>query len=58
MGPTRFTVWGVYRVFCPINCLGSIYFKGQKVDSKQAVDALDEHNFSPDLPELTEEAKL
>lgn len=58
MGTARFTVWGVYRVLCPVNYLGSIYFKGQRVESKQAVEALDEHNFSPDLPELNEEVKI
>jgi sphingosine kinase len=26
MGSARFTVWGVYRVFCPINYLGSIIY--------------------------------
>ena len=57
MGSARFTVWGVYRVFCPLNYLGSILFTGQKVGSKQNADNLDEQNFSADLPEIAEEAQ-
>jgi sphingosine kinase len=42
MGSARFTVWGAYRVLCPVNYLGSIIFTGQKVGNKQDVDNLDE----------------
>ena len=42
MGSARFTVWGVYRVLCPVNYLGSIMYTGQKVGNKQDVDNLDE----------------
>jgi sphingosine kinase len=42
MGSARFTVWGAYRVLCPVNYLGSIMYTGQKVGNKQDVDNLDE----------------
>jgi sphingosine kinase len=28
MGTARFTIWGIYRVICPVNYLGSITYTG------------------------------
>lgn len=35
VGSARFTIWGVYRVFCIKRYTGSIYYTGQKLKSKQ-----------------------
>ena len=43
MGPTRFTVWGALRVFCPRTYPGSIFYTGQKVGSRKEASELDEH---------------
>jgi sphingosine kinase len=54
LGPTRFTVWGVYRVACIRRYTGSIYYTGQQILNKHE-KALKEDNFTSDLPELMEE---
>jgi len=56
MGPSRFTVWGAMRVFCPRAYPGSIFYSGQKVRSRRDAAELDEHNFTPELPDIHEEA--
>lgn len=52
LGPSRFTLWGIYRVICRKRYQGSLYFTGQKVYNKQGHLQLNEDEFSPDLPEL------
>ena len=55
VGPARFTLWGIYRVICLRNYLGSIYFTGQHLTNKK--QQVDEELFSPELPEsLMDEA--
>lgn len=55
IGPARFTIWGTYRVLCLRTYLGSLFFTGQRLNNVKDVQALKEDEFSPDLPELTEE---
>ena len=38
MGPTRFTIWGVYRVCFKKNYPGSIYYKGCRLRNKNGVE--------------------
>lgn len=54
LGPMRFTLWGIYRVFCIRHYAGSLYYTGQKIPSKND-DHVNPDNFTPDLPELSEE---
>lgn len=55
VGPARFTIWGVYRVMCMRRYAGSVFFTGKKLKAKNEAAHVDEDEFSPDLPELTEE---
>jgi hypothetical protein len=36
--------------------MGSLYYTGQKLKNKKDGMDIDEHNFTPDLPEFQEEA--
>ena len=31
IGPSRFTIWGVYRVLCKRNYVGSFFYSGYQV---------------------------
>ncbi|CDW91094.1 UNKNOWN [Stylonychia lemnae] len=55
LGPARFTIWGIYRIMCTKRYAGSIYYTGQQLRSKHDLNSLNEDEFSPDLPELSEE---
>jgi hypothetical protein len=44
------------RVFCPRTYPGSIFYTGQKVGSRKDAAELDEHKFTPELPDIHEEA--
>lgn len=56
IGSARFTIWGIYRVLCLKTYLGSLFFTGQRISNKNQAKTLDPHQFSPDLPELMEDA--
>jgi len=55
VGTSRFTLWGILRVFCIRQYLGSVYYTGQQIINKRDAAQLDEHLFSADLPEINEE---
>ena len=54
LGPSRFTLWGIYRIFFIRHYAGSLYYTGQEILNKKE-DKVNPDDFSPDLPELMEE---
>jgi sphingosine kinase len=55
MGPSRFSIWGLYRILCLKRYRGSIYFSGQKLKNKaEALTFNNNDDYVPDLPELNE----
>jgi sphingosine kinase len=58
MGSARFTVWGVLKIICMKRYRGTVWYRGQKVRTKQEGEALKEgvseieenRYFSPELP--------
>lgn len=42
LGTARFTIWGVYRVICKVNYLGSIFYTGQALGGRDDLKAIDE----------------
>jgi diacylglycerol kinase family enzyme len=54
VGTARFTLWGIFRVFCKKNYHGSLNYTGYKVTNELEFSPESRTDISPELPEINE----